>query len=253
MMIRLRCAMLLLLACCVVVPSARTQSPPLSRLAIARDLIAATVQDSLPPHTDVAPNSAKKKVGLAALYSLLIPGMGELYADGFSSGKYFLMAEGGLWITYAIFEIHGNDLRDAARAYSVSGAGVNLSGNDDQYFVDVGNFLSMDEYNDKRLRDREPERLYSAAAGEYWRWDSDASRLAFREQRIASENSYNNRKFVGAAILINHVVSAINAARAAISYNNSLEQSLGSLELSSRVLGAPGQEHGVLITLSKRF
>jgi hypothetical protein len=36
----------------------------------------------------------KKSAGLAALYSLVLPGMGELYAEGFSSGKYFLLAEG---------------------------------------------------------------------------------------------------------------------------------------------------------------
>jgi len=252
-MIRLRCALLLLFAFCIVFPSTRAQSSRLSRQEISRDLFSATVADPLAQQTDAAQTPSKKKAGLAALYSLLLPGMGELYANGFSSGKYFLMAEGGLWITYAIFEIHGNDLRDAARAYSVSRAGVNPGGKDDQFYVDLGNFLSMDEYNDKRLRDREPERLYSAANGQYWLWDSDESRLAFREQRIASETSYNNRKFVGAAILINHIVSAINAARAAIAYNNSLEQSLGSLELSSRVLGAPGQEHGVLITLSKSF
>jgi hypothetical protein len=236
-----------------VSPAVFPQTLPLTRQEISRDLLSATPPIPSMQQTDEAQAPSRKAVGLAALYSLLLPGMGELYAEGFSSGKYFLMAEGGLWITYALFEIHGNDLRDGARAFAAARGGVTVNGKDDQFFVDIGNFLSMDDYNDKRLRDREPERLYSIEGGQYWLWDSEDSRLTYREQRIASDRSYNNRKFVGAAILVNHVISAINAARAAIAYNNSLEQSLGTLELSSRVLGVPGQEHGVLVTLTKSF
>lgn len=33
----------------------------------------------------------KKSTGLAILYSLLIPGMGELYANSYSSGKFLLL------------------------------------------------------------------------------------------------------------------------------------------------------------------
>ena len=253
MTIRLRFASLLLFGLCIASSSGLAQSLRLTHQEISHDLFSAVPQT--PPVQQAAEDQApsKKAVGLAVLYSLLVPGMGELYAGGFGSGKYFLIAEGGLWITYAAFEIHGNDLRDGARSFAAARAGVSIAGKDDQFFVDLGNFLTMDEYNDKRLRDREPAKLYSTVAGQYWRWDSEDSRLTYREQRISSEDMYNNRKFVGAAIIINHVVSAINAARAAISYNSSLEKSLGSLELSSRVLGGPGGEHGVLVTISKTF
>jgi hypothetical protein len=249
---RLRCAFLLLCVSILAAAPGFGQTSRLTRQEISRDLFAAApaVQASTTP---VDQGTSRKAVGLAILYSLIVPGMGELYADGFASGKYFLMAEGALWITYAAFEIHGNDLRDAARSYSGAHAGVITSGKDDQFFVDLGNFASMDDYNDKRLRDRDISRLYTLEAGQYWLWDSQAARLDYREQRIASESAYNSRKFVVAAIVINHVVSAINAARAAISHNRSLQESLGQLELSGRVLGTPGQEHGVMVTLSRTF
>jgi hypothetical protein len=249
---RLRCVSLLWCASLLAAAPGFGQTSRLTRQEISRDLftVAPAVQATTIPAEQGA---SKKSVGLAILYSLVIPGMGELYADGFASGKYFLLGEGALWITYAAFEIHGNDLRDGARAYAAAHAGVVTNGKDDQFFVDVGNFASMDDYNDKRLRDRDISRLYSVEGGQYWLWDSQNSRAAFREQRIASESAYNGRKFVVAAIVINHVVSAINAARAAISHNRSLQESLGQLELSSRVLGAPGQEHGVMVTLSRSF
>ncbi len=253
MKVRLRCAAVLLCGMAGLSTTGLAQSTRLSHDEVARDLLSALPESSPAPQAVDDQVHSRKSAGLAALYSLVIPGMGELYAEGFSSGKYFLIAEGGLWLTYAAFEIHGNDLRDGARTFAAARAGVAIGGKDEQFFVDVGNFITMDEYNEKRLRDRQPERLYSAASGEYWRWDTENSRLTYREQRVSSEQMYNNRKFVAAAIVINHVVSAINAARAAISYNSSLESSLGSLEFSSRVLGGAGREHGVLVTVSKTF
>ncbi len=216
-----------------------------------RDLMNAFPARSLQDAQTTAPS--RKSAGLAALYSLLIPGMGELYAENFASGKYFLVAEGVLWLGYAAMEIHGNGLRDDARVFAVAQAGISAEGKDDQFFVDIGNFLTVDEYNDKKLRDREPEKLYDPLAGYAWRWTSDAARMTFREERVASETMYNNKKFVGAAILINHVISAINAARAAIAYNNAQEPVLGDLQLSARVLGGMDLPHGVLLTLSKEL
>jgi len=203
---------------------------------------------------DMSSGAAEKKsVGLAALYSLLLPGMGELYAGGFSSGKYFLLAEGVLWLAYAAVDVHGNALREDARVYSAVHAGVDRSGKDDQFFVDVGNFASVDDYNDKKLRDREPDLVYDPAGGYNWRWDTDASRQTFRDQRVASENMFNNRKFVGAAILVNHVASAINAARAAIARNSAVDEALGDLRFDAHLLGGWSGAHGVMLTVTRGF
>ena len=231
----------------------RQESGPLTRYEAGLDLLA-----HAPSHVDASilseeTGASRKSVALAALYSLLLPGMGELYAEGFSTGKYLLIAEGVLWLGYAAVEIHGNDLRDGARSYAAAHAGVDATGKDDDFYVNIGNFMSLEEYNDKQLRDREPEKLYDPLEGYNWLWDSDASRLAFRDQRIGSENMYNNQKFIGAAIIVNHIISAINAARSAIAYNNAQDDVLGALRLSSRLLGGSGQPHGVMVTIARQF
>jgi hypothetical protein len=195
----------------------------------------------------------KKSTGLAAIYSLILPGMGELYADGFESGKYFLIAEGVLWLTYASFEIYGNQLRDDSRSFAQAHAGITPSGKGDQYFVDIGNFLDVLEFNEKKLRDREPEKLYNPLSNYAWQWDSDLSRSTYRDQRIASENMYNNRKFVFAAILINHVGSAINAVRAAIIHNKAMNDALGDLDIRADVMGGWANPHGILLTVTRTF
>jgi len=188
---------------------------------------------------------------LASLYSLVLPGMGELYAGGFSSGKYFLVADGVLWLTLLAFELQGNALRDDARAYSVAMAGVNPAGKDDQFYVDVGNFMTIDDYNQKKLRDRQPEKLYDATAGYAWSWSADIDRMAYRDQRLASENMYNNKKFVVAALVVNRVASAINAARAAVSHNNALEQVMKDVEFSASLMGGLSRPHGILLSVKK--
>lgn len=226
----------------------------LSRFEVQHDLFMGGTDGLAPSELFPTEGSAKKKsTGLAAMYSLLLPGMGELYADGFESGQYFLIAEGVLWLTYATFEIYGNQLRDDSRAFAQSHAGVIPSAKTEQYWVDIGNFIDVYEYNDKKLRDREPGKLYDPYSSNAWRWDSDVSRAEFREQRIASENMYNNQKFVVAAILINHVASAINAVRSAISYNKSLDDALGELDIRADVMGGWMRPQGIMVTMTKNF
>jgi len=192
-----------------------------------------------------------KSPALAAVYSLLLPGMGELYAGSYSSGKYFTIADGVLWLTFIAFELHGNALRDDARAYSAARAGVITTGKDDQFFVDVGNFMNIDDYNQKQLRDREPDRLYDPALGYAWKWSSNTDRLVYRDQRVASDNMYNNQKFVIAGLIVNRVVSAINAARAAVAHNNALEAAMRDVEFSASVMGGMTNPHGIMLSVKK--
>jgi hypothetical protein len=195
----------------------------------------------------------KKSVALASIYSLLLPGMGELYAGEFESGKYFLAGEAALWLTYAVFNVYGNSLRDDSRAYATAYAGVNPAGKDDQYYVNIGNFLSITDYNQKKLRDRSLDAVYAPNSGYDWQWESDAARTFYRSQRISSENVYNNRKYVVAAVIVNHVLSAINAGRAAVRYNSSLDNALGDLQIRAGVIGGIASPQGLELSLVKPF
>jgi len=227
------------------------ESRPLTRAEQRLDLFGIEGTSARQDMPEILPSDddGRKSPALAAVFSLVLPGMGELYAGGFSSGKYFLIADGALWLTYAGVEMYGNSLRDDSRSYAISAAGINPAGKDDQFYVDIGNFLTLEEYNEKQLRDREPDRLYDAAAGYAWEWTSDAARAAYRDQRISSEEAYNARKFVVAGLIINRVASAINAARSAISHNSSLEQALGRVEFSASVLGGLDAPHGVELSV----
>ena len=118
----------------------------------------------------------KKKQTVAVFYSLLLPGMGEWYADDFASGRYSLVAEATLWLTYVSFQQYGTWYQSDARQYASSHAGASQAGKNDQFFVNMGNFDNMYDYNDQKLRERDLADVYDPAAGYSWNWDTDADR-----------------------------------------------------------------------------
>ena len=256
-MATLRWSLLIYFILAVPLYAENPPSPMRSRAEIRLDLLGPITLPSPDSSAAAVPAtvelSGRKSVGLAAIYSLILPGMGELYAGGFGSGKFFLIAEGALWMTYAGFQITGDAMRADARSFAAVHAGAQAAGKDDQFFVDVGNFASTADYNEKRLRDRDVERLYDPALGYAWQWDSETSRIAFRDQRIRSETLYNDRKFVVGVIIINHIASAINAARSAISHNAGLGSPLGDLRVDASLMGSMASPHGIMLTLTKGF
>lgn len=195
----------------------------------------------------------KKSSATAVLYSLLLPGMGELYADGFDEGRYSLIAEGGLWLTYLSFRQYGTWIQNDARNYASVHAGAATAGKDDQYFVNVGNFNDTYEYNEKQLRDRELVKVYNVNTGYYWKWDSDANRREYRAMRVSSERVLNNSQFVIATIVVNRIISAINAARLVREYNSRSTEEIGSWQLESSLLHSGLKPDGLWINIVHRF
>jgi hypothetical protein len=188
---------------------------------------------------------------LAVVASLLVPGMGELYAGSFETGKYHLIAEGGLWLTYAGFRIHANSLQQDAQTFAVQHAGANFDNKDDQYPVNIGNFINTDEYNLTRLRNRESDFLYSGSQYS-WQWDSDANRTQFKDLRIRSGEVKNNSKFVIAAVIVNHLLSAFSAGKKAAAYNRSLSM-LDCVEIQTYAVRSGGQVDGFGLSITTPF
>ncbi len=196
---------------------------------------------------------SKKSPATAVFYSLLLPGMGELYADGFDEGRYSLIAEGGLWLSYFSFRQYGSWIQNDARNFATAHAGAQIDGKSDQYFVDLGNFNDTYEYNEKKLRDRELEKVYDVNAGYFWTWDSDAKRKEYRALRVSSERVLNNSRFVIGAIVVNRILSAINAARLTRLYNQRASDELGSWWLESSLMNDGLTPDGLKLSIVHRF
>lgn len=167
-----------------------------------------------------------KSPGLAFIYGLLVPGMGHVYSNRFSTGKYFMISEAALWLTYAAFSIYGNWLIDDSYTFASNHAGVTVNGKDkdDKFFVNVANYNNVEEYNNEKLRFGLYDEVYLPGTGYDFYWDSEANRQLYRSDKIAGDRTLNDRLFVIGAVLVNHVVSAISSVFAANSYNSELKE-----------------------------
>jgi hypothetical protein len=172
---------------------------------------------SRPPlHLDLpAIDDAQKKSSLlAVLYSVLLPGMGEWYAGRTDRMVYPLVSEGLLWMGFAGFNVYAGAVRDDARVFARQHARVASDGLGDDFYVAIGNYNSIDEYNDAKLVQRDLAALYTGDLYErcYWKWDAVASRLDYKDQRLLSDNMYNAGRFVVAGLIINRIWSAVESA-----------------------------------------
>lgn len=159
----------------------------------------------------------KKNAGLAIVYSLLLPGMGELYAESYKSGKYFTIAEGALWGTYIGINTYGNWQKDRYKSFAAANGNVNPQGKDDDYFATISEYVGIEQYNNEKAL----ERNFSEMLDEnkyFWKWTSE-DRKTYRSMWVSSEQSFNNLRFVVGALIINRIASAINAVRLVSKYN----------------------------------
>ncbi len=77
--------------------------------------------------------------------------------------------------------------------------------------MDIGNYDTIKDYNAEHLRNREMDALYPEDLKWSWVWDSSENRKAFEKKRIQSDQLKLAASFGVGALVLNHVVSAIDA------------------------------------------
>jgi len=214
-------------------------------LKFSADLTGRSVQ-SVPPsvmQSNESEVSAPKSRGKAFLFSFLLPGAGEYYLGRKGLAKTFFFTEVALWATYISFNKYSDWKRDDMYALAASHADADIDDKPSQYFVDLGNYMDVYEYNEAKQRMGEFFNVYDVDSY-YWSWDTAANRKEFEDLRIASDRAHDRANFAIGAILANHVISAIDAVWQSNRYNKKLRTSGMSIHLDSR----PGQMLGVSLT-----
>ena len=143
---------------------------------------------------------SKKSVILAITYSLILPGMGELYAGNYSSGKYFTIAEGVFWGTYIGINTYSNWQKDRYHSFAASNGGVNVAGKDDGYFGNIGIYTDINEYNDDMAKNGEFSKMYDIKQN-YWKWAGN-DRKTYRAMWTSGEQWHNNLRFIVGALVL---------------------------------------------------
>jgi len=166
------------------------------------------------------PHKDRKK---AFLRSLILPGAGEYYLGKHTLAKAFFATEVTLWLSYFAFRQYGKWIRDDALAFAATHSAAGIEGKPSQFFVDIGNYIDIYQYNEAKLRFGEYEKVYDEADF-FWSWDRDNNRQKFENMRIAGDRALNRSTFVIGAVFANHLISAIHASWQTHRYNKKLEQ-----------------------------
>ena len=149
--------------------------------------------------------------GKAFIKSLLLPGWGELSAGAGKRAKLFLITEGLLWSGFAALQIYGTWKRNDMEKFAIEKAGVNSSGKDKSYYSDISNFFDIYEYNEEKRRFRQYDQLYPVDDDHFWRWNYQQDQKKFDNLRSSGELAFRNATLVVGGVLINHILSSIDA------------------------------------------
>ncbi len=159
----------------------------------------------------------------ALLRSLILPGAGEYYLGKKNLALAFFATEVTLWLSYLAFQQYGKWVRQDALIFAATHSGAIIAGKPSQFFVDIGNYTDIYQYNDAKLRFGEYEKYY-AEADYFWSWDLDSSRQKFENMRIASDRARNRSTYVLGAVFANHLISAIHASWQTHRYNKKIDK-----------------------------
>ena len=143
--------------------------------------------------------------------SMVFPGWGEYSLGNQVRGRIFVLSETTLLL--AILGSYFVSKRQEMEfiAYAAEHAGISSAGKDRQFWVDIGNYSSLLAFNEEHLRWRDFNALYEDNDTWTWSWDSNNNRERFENMRIASDSWMLRCSFFIGGVVLNHIVSAIDA------------------------------------------
>jgi len=175
-----------------------------------------------------APAPAKKmNKRKSLLYSLLLPGAGELSLGARGRAAGFFVAEGLIWTHYVWFEVAGRLRRDDYIEQAQLNAGVGVGSADDSYWRLVGLYDrssgsgpgSYEEVVRRDARDNFPDdpaaqdayvASHLPSGDKAWSWSSPELQQAYRATRASSNRAYDRAKYSIAAAILNRLASAVD-------------------------------------------
>jgi len=184
----------------------------------------------------------------AFLRSLAVPGWGHYYADkeNWTRGQVHLGAEAALIASYFGFRHRANNLESKFITLANLRSGVDISGRSRSFHLAIGEYNSLQEYNDFQLRSRNWNRLFEQTRENNWYWQNEEDRRNYNQLRSDRERARNQLPAIVGLMTVNRVLSAISA------YNRARAQSTLPDITFSPVINESGSAIAVA-TISFRF
>ncbi len=145
------------------------------------------------------------------LKSLILPGWGE-YSLGYKQrGRIMVLSESVIFFSILGSYFYANKFEQNYKAYASEHANVTTIGKNRQYWIDIGNYSSIDQFNEEHLRWRDFNAVYEKDNNWNWLWDNDQNRIFFEKMRIKGDTWKLRSSFLIGGMVLNHIISAIDA------------------------------------------
>ena len=145
------------------------------------------------------------------LKSLILPGWGE-YSLGYKQrGRIIVLSESVIFFSILGSYFYANKFEQNYKAYASEHANVTTIGKNRQYWIDIGNYSSIDQFNEEHLRWRDFNAVYEKDNNWNWLWDNDQNRIFFEKMRIKGDTWKLRSSFLIGGMVLNHIISAIDA------------------------------------------
>ncbi|MBW8888856.1 MAG: hypothetical protein JF616_13960 [Fibrobacteres bacterium] len=180
-----------------------------------------------------------RSLGLAMLYSAVLPGTGELYLREKPNAKAFLLAEAGFWASLYVAFMARESYLTSARNYASDYAGIDASGKSSAFLENMANYRSylekqhrQDSYELAQILSGKRTGDYDIKPAEanYWDFGSSANPENTRHWNSfqSSLRYYRASKvaisFAVGALALNRLASLANTLRV---YKHTSAKSLG--------------------------
>ena len=191
-----------------------------------------------------------KSEGLALALSAAVPGTGQLYV-GESSGWLFLLAEVVGWSGHYLIRDRAEGLSRDAANYVGDPTDSSSTWSFERYAAATGGEAAQLQ----TLWSQDRDAFYQALATDtrfspgFKGPDPVATYVAYQSIRESSQDRFHQVHYLDVALLLNHVVAAFDALRAARSHNLPLEKNF-DLQLGGRLNRGQPELHA---TLTRRF
>lgn len=184
----------------------------------------------------------------AFVRSLVMPGWGHYYVNSgqWKRGQVHFGAEVVLIASYFGFSVRANNLENQYQTLASLKAGVEITDRSRSFQLALGDFKTLQEYNEFQLRSRNWNRLFNDQSENRWNWDTEEDRDKYNDLRSDVDRVKNQLPAILGLMVVNRVVSAIS------SYNRAKSQSNIPDVTVLPVRASPG-EMGVVARFNLKF
>jgi hypothetical protein len=113
-----------------------------------------------------------------------------------------------LWLGFTGLRYSAYVQNEDLISFSRLHAGLDQYPNKDEFWADMGNYISYLEHQESMLENRTPEKIWST---DYqWEWDTNDNLLAYDSMFRAKELTLIGSEFVITGLIVNRIASVIN-------------------------------------------